>query len=88
MSDDKVVDIHGGPSVRGGVPNSTCVKVARELLLMAESGELQGIAVAFLDREGVSGFVTGGRVGGYGMIGALEMARHELVLVNRGEFDA
>jgi hypothetical protein len=78
-----VKSIFGGP-VGVPEPNDTCIEAIRKLLEMAESGEVVGIAVAALDKDGCGRWELAGRVGGYSMLGALEIARAELVDVNRG----
>lgn len=77
-----VASLFGGPTGQAE-PNETCIAALRDLLARAEAGEIIGIAMASLEKDGKSGFVVAGHVGGYSMIGALEMARAELIEVAR-----
>lgn len=74
----KVQSIYGGPS---GVPevSQACVETLEEWLEMARAGEITGVAMAGLCHDRAARYAVGGMVGGYSMIGALEMARAELI---------
>lgn len=78
-----VASLFGGPT---GVPevNETCVARLEEWLEMARSGEIVGVAVVALCADGASRYAVSGKVGGHGMIGALEVAKAELIDVARG----
>ncbi|WP_454917436.1 hypothetical protein [Xanthobacter sediminis] len=76
-----VVAIRGGPTGQPE-PNPTCIATLEEWLERARSGEIVGVALAALHHDGVGSYAVGGRVGGYSMLGALEMACAELVKVN------
>jgi hypothetical protein len=78
-----VKSLFGGPA---GVaePNEVCIDALRAVLEMAESGEIVGVAMVALDKDGLGRWEVAGRVGGYSMLGAMEMARSELVDINRG----
>lgn len=78
-----VKSIFGGPT---GVaePNETCVMTLRQYLEMAEAGEIVGVVIAALNKDGCAGYAVSGRVGGYSMAGALEVARDDLVGIIRG----
>lgn len=78
----EVVSLTGGLThQREVVPN--CVSVLEDLLERARAGEIVGVAVAGLYYDATAAYWVGGRVGGYGMIGALEMIRADLVEINR-----
>lgn len=81
---DKVVSLRGGPT---GVPeqNAACISVLESWLEMARSGEVVGVAMAGLSADGCGRYAVAGLVGGYSMLGALEIARDELVKVIRDE---
>lgn len=79
MSDGKVIGIHGGVSHRSGEPCETSIEALKDLLERAEAGEVQGVAVAYLDKDGVASFVISGRIGGYPTIGAIEAVKSLLV---------
>ena len=79
---ENVTAIFGGPTHQPEV-NETCVRVLREWLEMAESGEIVGVAMAGLCADHAARYAVGGKVGGYGMLGALDMARADLVEINR-----
>lgn len=79
----EVVSLTGGLThQREVVPG--CVSVLEDLLERARAGEIVGVAVAGLRYDATAAYRVGGRVGGYGMIGALEMIRADLVEINRG----
>ncbi len=77
-----VTAIFGGPTGQPE-PNATCIAVLEGWLEMARSGEVVGVALVGLCHDGASRYAVAGKCGGYGMIGALEMARADLVEVNR-----
>lgn len=81
---DKVTALFGGPT---GLPqrNESCISALREWLEMAEAGEVVGIAIAGLSYDACTRYRIAGKVGGYGMLGALEMAKADLVEVNNGD---
>lgn len=78
----EVTPLFGGPAWEKEA-NETCVKILREWLEMAESGEIVGVAMVGLCGDRSARYSVGGTVGGYGMIGALEMVRAELVEIAR-----
>ena len=82
MSD--VVSFKGAPFGQKEV-NSICVDVLQDLLRRAEAGELVGIALGALHYNSETSWHVAGHVGGYAMIGALEMAKADLIDVNRGD---
>lgn len=62
-----------------GKPAASCVSALKDLLQRAEAGEVVGIAAAAVSGTGNALYVVGGVVGAYGMLGALDMAKAELV---------
>jgi hypothetical protein len=72
-----VVGLFG--DVPSGEPVDSCVECLRDLLAQAESGELVGIAYGAVSRNGQGQNGIGGMIGGYSMVGALEMAKAELI---------
>jgi hypothetical protein len=58
------------------------VNALESALEAARSGEIVGVAIAMLDHKAVGSYSIAGRIGGYSMIGALEMAKAEIVAVN------
>lgn len=73
-----VKSLYGGPT---GTPqvNETCVAELRRLLEAAEAGEIIGFVAGALHKDGCAAWRMAGMVGGYSLIGALEVARTELV---------
>lgn len=88
MSDDgvNVVTIHGGSAdPRAGVPNDTVIEYLEELLERARSGDVQGIAGGYLDRDLVASYFVIGKAGTYGMTGALVCATNRVARIADGE---
>jgi hypothetical protein len=52
------------------VPQESLIDALNELLERAKSGELQGAAVALVDKDGQGGFCIAGVIGGYAILGA------------------
>ena len=79
----KVISINGGPT---GEPEivENCVIVLRDLLARAEAGEITGIGAAVVHCDGLASYHVGGFVGGYSVLGALDMIRADLIDINRG----
>jgi len=77
-----VVSLHGGPTGERE-RSEACVATLRRYLEMAEAGEISGVALVGLYHDGAACWHLGGRVGGYSMLGALEMVRSDLVEVNK-----
>jgi hypothetical protein len=62
-----------------GKPAASCVNALRDLLERAEAGEIVGFAAAAVSGTGNALYMVGGIVGAYGMLGALDMAKADLV---------
>jgi hypothetical protein len=77
----EVKPLFGGLTYEREVIESTVVAL-EETLEAARSGEILGVAIAMLDHKGMGAYSVAGRVGGYNMLGALEMAKAEIVAVN------
>jgi hypothetical protein len=80
----KVHSLYGAVTGERQVVQSA-VEALREMLEMAEAGELIGFAGAYLTHDGCGCYQVAGRVGGYSTLGALETAKSHLVEINRGE---
>jgi hypothetical protein len=64
----------------GKTPNEMCVKGLEEMLEMARSGEIVGIAGAVQFHDNSGGYHFHGHVGSYSVLGALQVGLHALVL--------
>lgn len=73
-----VKSIYGGPT---GLPepNDMAIEVLRDMLAKAEAGEVIGVIIAALHHDGLAGFQIGGMVGGYSLLGAVELAKADLI---------
>lgn len=78
MSDGDVESLFGGPTGEREV-SSACVEGLEYLLERARNGEVIGFAASFLHADGTANYCACGHVGGYSMLGALEIVRCELV---------
>lgn len=79
-----VTSIYGGATGQRE-PNENAISALEELLEMARAGEIVGIAVAGLYHDGCGMYRLAGRVGGYSMLGALDVAKVGLIQIVRGE---
>lgn len=74
----KVESLFGGPT--GERERSEyAVEVLTDLLERAKSGEVVGVAVASLYYDGAAAYDIAGKVGGYSMMGALDVAKAHLL---------
>ncbi len=55
------------------------VQVLRDMLEKAEAGEVIGVAVCALHHDGLAAYHIGGRVGGYSLLGAMDVAKADLM---------
>ena len=78
-----VKSLFGGPT---GVPepNETCISQLEEMLEMAKAGEIIGVSVAAVTKDGLALYRLAGLVGGFSMLGAMDVAKAELIDLNRG----
>lgn len=80
---DNVIGLNGAPRGQREV-SAPCVNVLRDLLERAEAGEVIGVGISALHHDGDASYYVCGRVGGFSMVGALDMVRADLVEINRG----
>lgn len=59
-------------------PNAGCIAHLRDLLEKAEAGEIVGFVCASLHRDKLSSYTIAGMIGPYSLLGAVDMAHHEL----------
>ena len=73
------------PDAPTGEPHvsEVCVDVLRDLLQRAEAGEVTGVGLAALHCNGDASYHVAGHIGGFSMLGALDMVRAELVEINK-----
>lgn len=80
-----VVSLHGGPTGQPA-PNDQCIEALETWLEMARAGEIVGVSMVSLRKDGSTGAALAGHVGGHAMIGTLEVVKSEIVDLNRAEF--
>jgi hypothetical protein len=68
-----------GDGVDIGEPNEGCVTMLEELLERAKGGDIVGLACATISAHGLASYSLAGLVGPYGLLGAVEMAKAELL---------
>lgn len=83
MPEGRVSHIFGGPTGERDV-NYRVVSLLEDLLERAHSGEIVGVSVCALSFDGCGSYWLGGKVGGYSMLGAMDVARSDLVDLIRG----
>lgn len=82
----KVVALHGESSATGErEPNPVCIELLERWLEMAKSGEMIGVVVSGRSFDGCARYGFGGNIGGYSLLGAMEMARADVVAFMRDE---
>lgn len=74
---DNVASLYGG-DVNTFTPNESCIKALREMLEMAEAGEITGIVCARLHGDNLGSYTIAGMIGPYSLLGALDMVKSEL----------
>lgn len=79
---DKITSIHGHAIAPPGEPNQQAIDTLTELLEMAKSGEIVGVAASVMHFDSLSSFRVSGRVGGYSMLGALSVIERVLIDIN------
>lgn len=80
---NNVASLFGGP-VGTREPNETCVRTLEEWLERARAGEVVGVAIAGLCFDHTACWSASGTVGGYALVGAMEVAKAEVLDVVRG----
>lgn len=80
----QVVPLRGGLTGEKKV-NPRAVEALEELLEMAWSGEIVGIAAAGMCHDGCGMYRVAGLVGGYSMLGAIDVVRSEVSDIVRAE---
>ena len=78
-----VVSIYGGPTGERQ-PSLVLIEALEDILERARSGEIIGGVFCGLYHDGLSDFSLAGKVGGYGLIGAVEMAKKTLLDISDG----
>jgi len=68
----------GGMIPEPGEANASLVSYLEDLLEAARSGEIVGVCCANLHSDRTGGFSNVGIVGGYSMLGAINMAKRSL----------
>ena len=81
-----VVCLHGG-EVNTFTPNEGCIKALRDMLEMAEAGEITGIVCARLHGDNLGSYTIAGMTGPYSLLGALVMAQKEMTDLMAGRFE-
>lgn len=76
---DNVVALRGDVSVAGFVVNERLVEEMERLLEAARSGEIVGLAGAYLHKDKNASYSFAGSIGSYGLIGGLECAKQRLL---------
>lgn len=74
---ENVISLWGGPTGEL-TPNPTLIEELERLLAAARSGQVIGVAAAMLHHDGLGSYRLAGTVGGYSMLGALEMVGADL----------
>lgn len=80
----KVISLNGGPTGEREIC-SGAVAALTDALEKAKSGELIGVVIVERYFDSAAGYQIGGKMGGYTMLGAFELARAEMIDVNRAE---
>jgi len=60
-------------------PNSKAIGLLEDMLERAKSGEIVGVGITVLHYDHSSSWWVAGNVGTYGMLGALDMVKNELL---------
>ena len=81
---EKVISLNGGPLGKPQ-PNADCIRALEDWLEKARSGQIIGVGMVGLGFNDTGQWAVAGVVGGFSMVGALEIVRDELVKIVRGE---
>lgn len=75
----KVIDLYTGRTSKSArIVYKPMVRLLQDLLEKAQAGEIQGVAIAFEYADGVTEFAVSVRKSSFGLIGALETAKHSI----------
>lgn len=75
---ENVKSLFGGPIGVFEV-NEMAIRVLTEALEKAKSGEIVGVSMAMLHHDGRSSWQSGGLIGCHSVLGALEMAKADII---------
>lgn len=77
-----MADVHhilGDYELLDGKPNEKFVMMLEAMLERAKSGDIVGMGAVIMHPDMKASYVLGGTVGGYSMVGALQVLEKELV---------
>lgn len=74
----EVVSLRGGVVIRPE-PNQSCIDACREMLEMAESGEIVGFVGAMMYGDRSAAYRINGNIDHYRLLGAIECAKARLM---------
>ena len=80
-----VVSLHGTFSPQPAEVNGTVVQELERLLEAARSGEIVGMAGAFVRKDGVVWYSFAGRIATWALIGGLECVKERLLRIALSE---
>lgn len=83
----QVVAINGEASYADRAINANCVAALEELLEMAKSGEICGIAASYQYHDNLGGYRLAGFVGSFSVLGAVNVMQDQLINDHRGELE-
>lgn len=75
---DNVASLFGGPTGQREV-NQFCIDALEAMLQKAKAGEVIGVAMACMYHDGLAAYEMGGMIGGYPMLGALEITKMAVI---------
>jgi hypothetical protein len=78
---DNVVSVFGGP-IGEPEPNDACIECLEKWLEMARSGKIVGVVIAGISNDNLSEYALTGRIGGFAIIGAIQMLQQHLIDIN------
>lgn len=79
-----VVSLNGGPTGLPS-PNQNAIRVLKDALEKAEAGEIIGVFLGMQHCDGSGSWSLGGFVSSYSLLGAVEVARADLVRMHLNE---
>lgn len=82
---DKVVSL-SGQKIPDGSPNQCAIEALEEVLEKARAGEICGVVLCALYADRSASYQINGMVGGYSLLGAVDIAKAELSDEIRGIF--